>query len=88
MNIENAISALPAFNAIMSQAPATFDDLASADMVVFYCRVGAARSPATLDIYRTAIKTRNPHQFIVLLEGGIEGYEKEVKNSPDRRFIE
>jgi hypothetical protein len=71
----------PRFAAVMRQVPDTFRDLASADLLVFYCVAGATRSPNTMTSYlytrdnaveRTGF---NANQVVVLLKGGMGAYQ-------------
>ena len=66
------------FDALVEKVPATFDKLAAADVVVFYCMYAQERSPATMHAYQKAMTARpragsNPNQYVLLLSDGIKG---------------
>lgn len=78
------------FQKIIAQVPAVFNDLAHADMVVFYCYVGSARSPGTLGLYQQALAARpigekKADQLIVVLDGGMTAYNK-LGDAPEREY--
>ena len=79
------------FDSIVEKVPTTFDKLAAADMVVFYCSYAAERSPATMHAYQKAMTAKpragsNPNQHIVLLDEGINGYMK-LKDAPGSKWV-
>ncbi|KAF2743080.1 hypothetical protein M011DRAFT_245964 [Sporormia fimetaria CBS 119925] len=70
---------------IHKQDPAAFEDskIMKADLVVFYCSLAQARSPAAADAYKKLRQelSKNkpllkPAQKIVVLEGGIAAYSE------------
>ncbi|CAF9939301.1 MAG: hypothetical protein HETSPECPRED_001543 [Heterodermia speciosa] len=68
------------FEKFIKQVPTTFDTLAKADMVVFYCVLGVARSPTTVVEYQKAVASslgRNKDQLVVLLDGGMTAYNNQ-----------
>ena len=91
MDIPGAGWAKIRFDALVEKVPATFDKLAAADVVVFYCSHANVRSPATMHAYQKAMIARpragsNPNQHVLLLSDGINGY-MEIKGAPGSKCV-
>jgi rhodanese-related sulfurtransferase len=90
MNFDNpATVAAPKFNALIKGVPSVYNDLGSAHLIVFYCQYGQSRSPAMAGLYMKATadvttrpETYNANQRVVVLDGGMDGYEKNTANPP------
>ncbi|KAK5952284.1 hypothetical protein OHC33_006757 [Knufia fluminis] len=82
MNFDDFIKvAAPKFNVLIKGVPTVYNDLGTADVVVFYCYVGANRSPAMAGLYinaTTNVATRptsyNANQRVMVLNSGMTGY--------------
>jgi len=73
--------AAPKFNVLIKGVPAVYNNLGTADVVVFYCYYGLNRSPAMAGLYINAtanVTTRpeyyNANQRVMVLSGGMQGY--------------
>ena len=89
MNVSNDVSEFkPKFEYLIKNALAVYEPLAKADVVVFYCQYGANRSPAFAGMYMHAIANEtdrpqhyNPNQQVMVLEGGVAGYDDTVMST-------
>ena len=92
MNFDDVRHAGEKFNDLIRSVPAVYNDLGTADVVVFYCQYGANRSPAMAGLYikaTTNVATRptyyNPDQKVMVLNGGMTGYMG-TTTPPGRKF--
>lgn len=85
MNLNNPLKWGPLkFNGLIKSLPDVYNDLGSADVLVFYCVIGSARSPAMCHLYREAVKTvadrprnYNTKQKVMVIDGGITEFAKQ-----------
>ena len=85
--------AAPKFNLLIRNVPDVYNDLGTADVVIFYCVYGANRSPAMAGLYINATAdaaTRpakyNANQKVMVLNSGMTGYLA-TPTPQGRRFI-
>jgi hypothetical protein len=83
------------FDKLWKADPTALQDILGADLVVFYCSYGQARSPSAMTSYlalRQTLRSAKAHrpdrsQKVVLLDGGIAAFKKLKDITKNRMFI-